>query len=258
MSISMSYRRGLLAAGSFAFLVAAAGPLAAQQQPRAVQCNTAMSAGRPGFSPIDKTKVEQSKQDTNLKPHPTPPIATAVDKLPIDKIKLPSGFKAEVWSSGHPGARTMVMGDKGTMFMGTRVDRARLCHHRQGRQARGQGHHPGPDAAERPRLQGWLALRLRDQQGVPLRQDRGQSRQAAGPGRADHKPTICPTPSTTIGNTSRSGRTARCTCRSARTATSARSIPASTARSAATTPTAPAWRSWRAASATRSASTGIR
>ena len=70
---------------------------------------------------MDKTKVDKSDQDANLKPHPVPPIAPPVDKLPIDKIKLPSGFKAEVWSSGHPGGRTMVMGDKGTMFMGTRV-----------------------------------------------------------------------------------------------------------------------------------------
>jgi glucose/arabinose dehydrogenase len=46
---------------------------------------------------------------------------TPVEKLPLDKIKLPAGFKAEVWSHGHPGGRTMVMGDKGTMFMGTRV-----------------------------------------------------------------------------------------------------------------------------------------
>ena len=105
MFISTLVRRGLIVAGSVAFLTATAGPLAAQ----------------PGFSPLDKTKPAESKQDNNLKPHPTPPIAPAADKLPIDKIKLPSGFKAEVWSSGHPGARTMVMGDKGTMFMGTRV-----------------------------------------------------------------------------------------------------------------------------------------
>ena len=105
MSISTSVRRGLIAAGSLAFLMSTAGPLAAQ----------------PGFSTLDKTKPAESKQDSNLKPHPTPPIAPAADKLPIDKIKLPSGFKAEVWSSGHPGGRTMVMGDKGTMFMGSRV-----------------------------------------------------------------------------------------------------------------------------------------
>jgi glucose/arabinose dehydrogenase len=105
MSISTSVRRGLIAGGSLAFLIAAAGPGATQ----------------PGFSPLDKTKPAESKQDSNLKPHPTPPIAPAADQLPVDKIKLPSGFKAEIWSSGHPGARTMVMGDKGTMFMGTRV-----------------------------------------------------------------------------------------------------------------------------------------
>ena len=122
MSMSTSYRRGLLVAGSFAFLAAAALPLAAQPSPAPSNPNIPpMSQGRPGFSPIDQTKVEQSKQDFNLKGHPVPPIATAVDKLPVDKIKLPPGFKAEVWSSGHAGARTMVMGDKGTMFMGTRV-----------------------------------------------------------------------------------------------------------------------------------------
>ena len=164
MSISTSVRRGLIAAGSFAFLIAAAGPLAAQ----------------PGFSPMDKTKPAESKQDSNLKPHPTPPIAPAADKLPLDKIKLPAGFKAEVWSSGHPGARTMVMGDKGTMFMGTRViGRVYAITDKDGkREAKVSA--PGPDPAERPRLQGRLALRVRDQQGVPLRQHRGQSRQVAG------------------------------------------------------------------------------
>jgi glucose/arabinose dehydrogenase len=111
----MSYctSRTLLLAGALAGLLAA-GPAVAQQPPAA-------PAAPPGFSPIDKSDPKASKQDTNLKPHPTPPIATAADKLPVDKIKLPAGFKAEVWSSGHPGARTMVLGDKGTMFMGTRL-----------------------------------------------------------------------------------------------------------------------------------------
>jgi glucose/arabinose dehydrogenase len=74
----------------------------------------------PGMSPIDKSNPAASKQDPGLRPHPTPPVATGVEKLPLDKIKLPAGFRAEVWSTGHPGARTMVRGDKGTIFMGTR------------------------------------------------------------------------------------------------------------------------------------------
>ncbi len=82
---------------------------------------SAALAQPPGFSPMDKSNPAASKQDTNLKPHPTPPLATAVDKLPLDKIKLPAGFKVELYSSGHPGGRTMVMGNKGTIFMGSRI-----------------------------------------------------------------------------------------------------------------------------------------
>jgi len=75
---------------------------------------------QPGFSPIDQTNPDKSGQDPNMRPYATPPTATPLDKLPLDKLKLPPGFKAEVWSHGHAGARTMVRGDKGTMFMGTR------------------------------------------------------------------------------------------------------------------------------------------
>ena len=82
---------------------------------------TAQAQTPPGLSPLDRSNPSASGQDGNLRPHPLPPLPTAVDKLPLDKIKLPSGFKVEVWSSGHPGARTMVMGSKGTMFMGTRT-----------------------------------------------------------------------------------------------------------------------------------------
>lgn len=86
-----------------------------------LSAGAAVAQAPPGFSPLDKSNPSTSRQDGNLKPHPTPPTPAAADKLPVDKIKLPNGFKAEVWSSGHPGARTMVMGDKGTVFMGTRV-----------------------------------------------------------------------------------------------------------------------------------------
>jgi glucose/arabinose dehydrogenase len=76
---------------------------------------------RPGFSPIDKTDQTKAKQGQNLKGNPQPATATPLEKIPFDKIKLPPGFKAEVWSHGHAAGRTMVMGAKGTMFMGTRV-----------------------------------------------------------------------------------------------------------------------------------------
>ena len=52
-----------------------------------------------------------------LAPVPAFPIATAADKLPVAKIKLPPGFKAEVWAAEVFDARGMRLGDKGTVFV---------------------------------------------------------------------------------------------------------------------------------------------
>ena len=46
--------------------------------------------------------------------------ATPVSELPIDKLKLPAGFKAEVWSHGTPGVRAMARSDSGKVYVGTR------------------------------------------------------------------------------------------------------------------------------------------
>ena len=188
------------------------------------------------MSAIDKSNPAASKQDANLKPHPTPPIVTPVDKIPLDKIKLPAGFKAEVWSHGHPGGRTMVQGPKGTMFMGTRlIGRVYAITDKDGKRE-AQDPAAGPDPAERPRHEGRLALRVRDQQGAALRQHRGQARQSGRAGRADRQVQSAAGNPSQLEIRRRSGRTESSTSRSARTATSARSIPASTGRSAATTP----------------------
>ena len=71
-------------------------------------------------SPIDRTDRSKSKQNPNLKGNPQPVTATPLEQIPVSRIRLPAGFKAEVWSHGHAAGRTMVMGAKGTMFMGTR------------------------------------------------------------------------------------------------------------------------------------------
>ena len=101
-------RVALLAASVAAAAVLGLTPLLAQP------------AAPPGFSPLDKSDPKASKQDLNLKPHATPLVAPAPDKVPVGRIKLPPGFKAELWSSGHAGGRSMVRGDKGTIFMGSR------------------------------------------------------------------------------------------------------------------------------------------
>src|SRR5688572_30654156 len=52
-----------------------------------------------------------------MAPVPPFPIPTPTDKLPISKIKLPPGFKAEIWVSEILDARGMRQGDKGTLFV---------------------------------------------------------------------------------------------------------------------------------------------
>ena len=47
--------------------------------------------------------------------------ATPVSDIPINKLKLPPGFKIEVWATGMPGARAMALGDNGKVYIGTRA-----------------------------------------------------------------------------------------------------------------------------------------
>jgi glucose/arabinose dehydrogenase len=82
---------------------------------------TPVLAGQQGTSPIDRTNQAASNQDTNLAGHPVPPTVTPVERLPLARLKVPAGFKVELWSSGHPGGRTMVRGPRGTMFVGSRA-----------------------------------------------------------------------------------------------------------------------------------------
>ncbi|MFD2585584.1 PQQ-dependent sugar dehydrogenase [Croceitalea marina] len=46
-----------------------------------------------------------------------------ISELPIQKLKLPEGFKIEVYADKIDGARSMAMGDDGTLFVGTRNDK---------------------------------------------------------------------------------------------------------------------------------------
>jgi glucose/arabinose dehydrogenase len=59
------------------------------------------------------------KTDTAMKMAPVPafPIATPEAQLPVAKLKLPPGFKAEVWASNVLDARGLRQGDKGTVFV---------------------------------------------------------------------------------------------------------------------------------------------
>src|ERR687889_1406917 len=40
--------------------------------------------------------------------------------LPLDQIKLPPGFSIAVYATGVPSARSLALGAKGTLFVGSR------------------------------------------------------------------------------------------------------------------------------------------
>src|SRR5258705_4157845 len=71
--------------------------------------------------PTWKQGQPSSMADSTLAPIPQPPAPKAASDIPVDKIKVPPGFKAEVWASGINNARAMTWGDKGTLFVSSRV-----------------------------------------------------------------------------------------------------------------------------------------
>ena len=98
--------RRLIAAAGLAGLMTAAFTLEvyAQQPP------PAWKQGQP-----------ESMKDSKLAPHASPLTVTPPEKIPYSKLKVPNGFKVELWAHGMPGARMMTRGEKGTIFVGTRV-----------------------------------------------------------------------------------------------------------------------------------------
>jgi glucose/arabinose dehydrogenase len=58
---------------------------------------------------------------STLAPHSPALTATPGNQIPLGKLKLPPGFKAELWAEGLPNARSLTVGSKGTVFVGTRL-----------------------------------------------------------------------------------------------------------------------------------------
>ena len=118
----MSYSsapRSLLLAGAF---FGALTLNAAAQQPAAPPAAGAAPAAAaplpPGSPLIGRPDGEAAAK---LAPIAPPPIAAAADKLPTAKLKLPPGFNIEVYAAGIANARSLIEGDKGTVFVGSRL-----------------------------------------------------------------------------------------------------------------------------------------
>jgi glucose/arabinose dehydrogenase len=108
MSIRNSTGIGLMLAGSLGALVVAGWPVLAQQATSSNEPPPPWAQGRPSAN-------------IQLAPVTPPPLAAAADKVPVDKLKVPKGFKVEVYASGIPNARSLRLGDKGTVFVSNRT-----------------------------------------------------------------------------------------------------------------------------------------
>jgi glucose/arabinose dehydrogenase len=144
MSVRTNVRASLLLAGAVVSLVSVAWPIAAQQPPNdqtsATPAPAATPAEAPSAAPVAAAPAApapaakpslppgspligrpDNEAAMKLAPVPAPPLAAAADKLPVDRLTVPKGFKIEVYASGIPDARSLRVGDKGTVFVGNRV-----------------------------------------------------------------------------------------------------------------------------------------
>src|SRR5258707_14978185 len=91
-----------------AIAVAFAVPVMAQDKPAA--------APPPSWQRGNPAALQESTL------HPFAPHLTGrpAKDLPVDTLKVPAGFKVEVWADGIPEARSLALGDKGTVFVSNR------------------------------------------------------------------------------------------------------------------------------------------
>ncbi len=74
----------------------------------------------PAPAPVPGWAVGRPAGST-LAPHAPKLTATPLAEVPVGAIRVPAGFKVEVYAHGMPGARMMAEGPKGTVFVGSRA-----------------------------------------------------------------------------------------------------------------------------------------
>nr|WP_029587305.1 PQQ-dependent sugar dehydrogenase [Bradyrhizobium sp. URHD0069] len=119
MMICSCAPRSLLLAGAFfgAFTLGAAAQQPAN--PPTAPAPAAAPALPPGSPLIGRPAGNEAA--AKLAPVAPPPIAAAPDKVPVAKLKVPPGFNIEVYAAGMANARSLAEGNKGTVFVGSRL-----------------------------------------------------------------------------------------------------------------------------------------
>jgi glucose/arabinose dehydrogenase len=83
---------------------------------------SAFAQDKPAASPPPSWQQGKPAALSESTLHPFAPHMTgrSAKDLPVDTLKVPAGFKVEVWVDGIPEARSLAMGDKGTLFVSNR------------------------------------------------------------------------------------------------------------------------------------------
>ncbi|XSC42165.1 PQQ-dependent sugar dehydrogenase [Bradyrhizobium sp. RDT10] len=120
MTNHSSTPRSLLLASAF---LSAFALTAAAQQPAAPPAADAPPAAAPALPPGSPLigRPAGNEAAAKLAPIAPPPLPAAPDKLPTAKLKVPVGFNIEVYAAGMANARSLALGDKGTVFVGSRL-----------------------------------------------------------------------------------------------------------------------------------------
>jgi glucose/arabinose dehydrogenase len=119
MMISSSVPRSLLLAGAFVGVFTLGAAAQQQANPPTAAAPAAAPALPPGSPLIGRPADNEAA--AKLAPVAPPPIPAALDKLPTAKLKLPPGFNIEVYAAGMANARSLAEGNKGTVFVGSRL-----------------------------------------------------------------------------------------------------------------------------------------
>jgi glucose/arabinose dehydrogenase len=115
-------RAGLLGALLVAALTYAQQPADQPSPPAAPPAATPMPSMQPEPTTVPgRPDIPNAEVATQLRGIPAPPFPAPPDKLPTPQLKLPKGFNIEVYVSGVPNARSLRLGDKGTVFVSNRV-----------------------------------------------------------------------------------------------------------------------------------------
>jgi len=82
----------------------------------------AQAQDKPAPPPAWKQGISDKYSNSKLAPHAGKMTETPASEIPINKLKLPPGFKVELWATGLPGGRAMALSEDGKkVYVGTRA-----------------------------------------------------------------------------------------------------------------------------------------